>query len=824
MLQFQSLKAKTIFWTALSVFITAGTIVTFSVIALRKQSLEAAKDQLHILAHEESTRFQIEVTKAMDTARTLSQVLLKVRDPNYPLDIPRSEAIDLLRSILQENQYFEGVFTVWEPESYDALDMGYADEMGHDESGRFAPLWSRDDSGELQLQSLLKQPRYNPNGQLGPWYTVPKKTGQQHIASPSILINSPENKVIITVTTPVKQHTTFSGVTGVDFNIQTIQNSLNKRKEYVGKMKLTLISNYVYFAAYSDNPDMAGTFIDKEFENHGDIFKAIQNGNDYNRIFEGYLQTFVPIYIGDTASPWSLNVTVPLSQVTKEVTNLMWQQLFIFFGIMLIMILLAFISARNLTKPLSLLLEGVRRVGGGDLSHPVIVDSKDEIGTFAEVFNDMRVNLQKTLNVLQQHQKGLEEKVADRTRELQKKNEEINSRREKLKTALNQISKLFIQVTREGKFGSYYTHPDLQACWEFKQCNEPDCPCYGQEAMHCWQVERVQCPNRNLEGFTGKYGACVQCDYYKQSTDDPIFQIGEQFNNMMFVLEKNRKELDNAYQQLKESQATILQQEKMASIGQLAAGVAHEINNPIGFVRSNINTLHKDLTKLTDFIQTQGDLVKSCCNDEQLEELTAHQKKLKVKYVMDDASELIEESIDGIERVKTIVQNLKGFSRVDQAEHKNVDINECIEDTLNIIWNELKYKTTVHKEYGDCPSTWCYPQQLNQVFMNLLVNAAQAIEEKGDITITSYRQDENIIVKISDTGKGIPEENIKKLFEPFFTTKEVGKGTGLGLSIVYDIITKKHKGNIEVESEVGKGTTFTITLPILATKELLLAE
>ena len=178
---------------------------------------------------------------------------------------------------------------------------------------------------------------------------------------------------------------------------------------------------------------------------------------------------------------------------------------------------------------------------------------------------------------------------------------------------------------------------------------------------------------------------------------------------------------------------------------------------------------------------------------------------------------LIKESLDGADRVKTIVQNLKSFARVDEEAYKFADINDCIESTLNIVWNELKYKTTVKKEYGDIPLTGCYPQQLNQVIMNILVNAAQAIEKQGDITIKTWNGDGSIYVSISDTGSGIPEDKLSRIFEPFFTTKEVGKGTGLGLSICFEIV-KKHNGEITVDSEEGKGTVFTIRIPVAEAK------
>ncbi len=279
-------------------------------------------------------------------------------------------------------------------------------------------------------------------------------------------------------------------------------------------------------------------------------------------------------------------------------------------------------------------------------------------------------------------------------------------------------------------------------------------------------------------------------------------------------LEQTNREIEQAYSELKLSQAKILQQEKMASIGQLAAGVAHEINNPIGFVSSNLGSLDKYLEKILEYVRFVAESAQQITDPAVGEQISLARKRLRMDFVLDDAHKLVAESLDGTERVKTIVQNLKSFSRTDQADIQSADVNECIDTTLNIVWNELKYKTTVKKEYGTLPLTRCYPQQLNQVFMNLLVNAAQAIENYGEIRIRTWSTDGSIFASVTDTGCGIPPENIQKIFEPFFTTKEVGKGTGLGLSIVYDIV-KKHNGEITVQSEIGKGTTFEVSIPVV---------
>ena len=289
-------------------------------------------------------------------------------------------------------------------------------------------------------------------------------------------------------------------------------------------------------------------------------------------------------------------------------------------------------------------------------------------------------------------------------------------------------------------------------------------------------------------------------------------------DNLERLVANRTKELEQAYENLKSSQNQIIQQEKLASIGQLAAGVAHEINNPTGYISSNLLSLRKYADKLAEFIQAQADVV-DLVADERVEQLRSFRKTLKIDFLIEDIQDVISESLEGTNRIKTIVQGLKNFSRSDQNESSVIDVNECIETTLAIIWNELKYKATLDKDYGELRATTGYPQQLSQVFMNILVNAAHAIENQGVIGIKTRQVNNNIIITISDTGCGIPPGNISKIFEPFFTTKEMGKGTGLGMSIAKEII-KKHGGEIKIESTVGEGTTFVIKLPCQESGEI----
>ncbi|MBU0973423.1 MAG: histidine kinase, partial [Proteobacteria bacterium] len=280
--------------------------------------------------------------------------------------------------------------------------------------------------------------------------------------------------------------------------------------------------------------------------------------------------------------------------------------------------------------------------------------------------------------------------------------------------------------------------------------------------------------------------------------------------------------LDDALQNLKETQAQAMQSEKMASIGQLAAGVAHEINNPIGFVGSNLEALSdylKDYNTLLGYYQAMAAALGKVGADgldptvtALLEKIGQFEKKIEIDYLKEDIPDLLKDCIDGTSRVGKIVADLKNFAHPGNDKQMLMDINKGLESTLNVVANELKYKATVKREFGNIPLVAAWPQKLNQVFMNILINAAQAIAEKGEIRIHTYVTGQDVKIAISDTGSGISPANLPKIFDPFFTTKAVGKGTGLGMNIAYNII-KEHKGIIEVTSEIGKGTCFTITLP-----------
>jgi hemerythrin-like metal-binding protein len=277
-------------------------------------------------------------------------------------------------------------------------------------------------------------------------------------------------------------------------------------------------------------------------------------------------------------------------------------------------------------------------------------------------------------------------------------------------------------------------------------------------------------------------------------------------------VQERTRDLKETLVKLQQVQSRLLQSEKMAAVGQLAAGVAHEINNPVGFVTSNMGSLTEYVGQLFALID-QYQAALSSLPSEHRAALQSASQKIDLDYLREDVPSLLKESRDGLDRIKDIVVGLRDFAHADDGQWTPIDLTQILEGALKVAGNEIKNKGTVVKELADLPPVACISSQISQVLVNLLVNAAQALQAPGVITLRSGVQGESVWIEVRDSGCGMPEDVKKHIFEPFYTTKPVGKGTGLGLSITWEIV-QRHQGQMEVTSAPGAGTTFRLTLPI----------
>lgn len=296
--------------------------------------------------------------------------------------------------------------------------------------------------------------------------------------------------------------------------------------------------------------------------------------------------------------------------------------------------------------------------------------------------------------------------------------------------------------------------------------------------------------------------------YLIQAFNEMIRNLGIARN----TLEKKIDELEKANDEIKNTQSTLLHSAKMISLGQIVAGVAHELNNPVAFIYSNMHHLSEYIQKISKMVAEYKNL-KSLIPKSEKEKIEQMESELDIQFILSDMSDLSRSCLDGANRTKEIVTGLRTFSRMDETSFSQTDLHECIDSTLRLLKTEFKDRVKIVREFGAIPLVECSSSQINQVLMNLIANAVQAISGKGTITIRTRPVDEKVEIEIEDTGHGMDEQTMNRVFDPFFTTKKVGEGTGLGLSIAYGLI-QKHQGNIFVSSQREKGTKFVIVLPV----------
>jgi len=448
-----------------------------------------------------------------------------------------------------------------------------------------------------------------------------------------------------------------------------------------------------------------------------------------------------------------------------------------------------------------------------------LVDTQGEVVGAIETLLDV-TRRREAEDELRRHRTELENMIADRTAELLSTHHELEAFLENasvgiIATANQQVqrgNKKFSEMFELGDVAPHglLTRRLFKSDEDFEELGKVALPVLSQGGSLLHEMEMC-----TLAGNT----RWVQIIAYLTNPADPtagtwwLLQDRTEVRRVQRELELNYERIKHTNSRLEEAQNQLLQSEKMASIGQLAAGVAHEINNPIGFVSSNLSSLRGYVEPVFSLLAMLKKLPAEALPDALRAELKNLDNAVDLDFVQEDLPQLLSESEEGLSRVKKIVQDLKDFSRVDHAAWQDADLNAGLDSTLNVVMNEVKYKAEVRKDYAVLPPVHCIAAQLNQVFMNLIVNAAHAIPERGTITLTTRTQDDWVCVEVGDTGCGMSEEVKRRIFEPFYTTKPVGQGTGLGLSLSFSIV-QKHGGRIEVESEIGVGTRFKVWIPV----------
>ncbi|WP_210396111.1 sensor histidine kinase [Motiliproteus sediminis] len=408
--------------------------------------------------------------------------------------------------------------------------------------------------------------------------------------------------------------------------------------------------------------------------------------------------------------------------------------------------------------------------------------------------------------------------------ELQSANRDITNRKSDFLTMLETISEGVIVFNPEGRAryanlaaGILFNGKQIPGTGQFGQTNERRLEAIPPLAQFKKLVDEEGLLEVERDGKHLCFGVKMR----------ELLDISGKFNGKLVILndqthyvEQSKQlteqcaALTEALSELEKTQQYLVQTEKMSSIGQLAAGIAHEINNPMGFISSNVNSFKqysKDLLKLLQAYQE----LKQQLGDDGKSQISQLEREIDADYLEADLADLIKETQDGCQRVCRIVSDLKDFSRAGEGKIGAVDIEKCIESAINVAWNQIKYKATVKREYGNAGVIKCDAGQIGQVLVNLLVNAADAIDRQGTIRVGTHRTADSVTIEVEDSGCGIDPKQINQLFEPFFTTKPVGSGTGLGLYISHQIV-ERHGGEIRVSSEPGQGSMFEIVLPIAA--------
>jgi len=580
---------------------------------------------------------------------------------------------------------------------------------------------------------------------------------------------------------------------------------------------------------------------------------------------------------------WILTVEYDTEEILAPVAKLRNLIVIISLLITTSAVFLGFLISKTIAGFIGKLVVAATEIGTGKLDTKVEIKSNDEIGQLADAFNKMAGDLQKTTASIGEinqeiiQRKKVEEQLQANEQYLKAANQQLEANEQQLKAANQQLQSEINQHEQTQKVLSnekdkVQKYLDVVGVMvivfdnnhKVQLINHKGCEilgCEEKDILHKdWcgnfvpeqardnvrivlsellegkieQFEYHENPILNKDGEQRLIAWHNAVLYKEEGQIEAILSSGDDITERKQAQETTRRareELEETNKKLKETQSQMVQNEKLASIGQLAAGVAHEMNTPVGFVASNFQTLESYIKKIRELLEIYNELTTEIETAEKTELLNKTNlinkfcDDKKIGFILEDIQDLFDDSREGIKRITGIIQNLRDFSRIDQSGSRDeYNLNDGINATLMVARNEIKYDADIETDFSEIPAVFCNSGQINQVFLNVLVNAAQAIksqekDKNGTIKVKTYATDEHVVCEICDDGPGIPPDKLSKIFDPFFTTKPVGKGTGLGLSVSYDIIVNKHNGELLVDSTLGKGAKFTIKLPINRTKE-----
>lgn len=524
-----------------------------------------------------------------------------------------------------------------------------------------------------------------------------------------------------------------------------------------------------------------------------------------------------------------VGISIVSATITTAIIKSLFPQYFIYIFIVLLSLVLTcvyFLIKKLIKEPIDVLVRVTEKVAQGEYTYQLPINRRDEIGNLAKSFNEMLEALKRTMVSKDQMQTILSNMV----------NSVIVVSPAMTIEMVNAAACAVLGYTQEELVGKPMSI--LFAAIENQQ-KAPEHICrwvnkngfiFGMEETYVSKFGRpipVIISASALRDNDGRLKSiiCVGVDNTERKRiENQLRQTNKELINNEMKMRQVLLQVQQANKDLKNTQAQLLQSEKLASLGHLAAGIAHEINNPVGFINSNLQTLSDYVKSYTDYFHAIDNVKASLAESnytkaaDDLKNVKILEERLNMSFINDDINLLVNESLSGTERIRKIVADLRTFARADGEQDDFINIEEVLNSICSIVSNEIKYKAQLVKLYTGVPKVKANPQRIGQVFINLLINAAQAIQDKGTIELSTAVENDYVCVSVKDTGCGIPVENLSKIFDPFFTTKPVGNGTGLGLSISYDIV-KKHGGLLEVKSEVGKGTTFIVKLPILKVSE-----